>query len=135
MTDDAAAGLRILAVDDDELMLGIVRIALSRAGFAVETVSNADAALEMLETFAPSLVLLDVSMPARSGWEVLRHIRERSDVPVMFVSGRDEDVDKVRGLDLGADDYLTKPFSTMELEARVHALLRRSARRVPDRAA
>jgi two-component system OmpR family response regulator len=127
MKQDDTDEIRILAVDDDELMLGIVRIALSRAGFVVETVSKAAEALDALERFAPSLVLLDVSMPELTGWELLRRIREQSDLPVMFVSGRDDDIDKVRGLDLGADDYLTKPFSMMELEARVNAVLRRAA--------
>ncbi len=91
----------------------------------VETAVTPAEALEVFEERAPDLVVLDVIMPDLSGWEVLRRIREFSDVAVMLLSGRDSEVDKARGLDLGADDYLTKPFSFMEFEARVRALLRR----------
>ncbi|MGZ3644583.1 MAG: winged helix-turn-helix domain-containing protein, partial [Ktedonobacteraceae bacterium] len=84
------------------------------------------AGLQMLEREHPSLVLLDVSMPKLDGWETCRLIRQVSDVPILMLTGRDEETDKARGLDLGADDYLTKPFGFVELEARIRALLRRA---------
>lgn len=104
----------------------MTRLALSRDGIEVETAKAAEEALGLFDEGEPDLVVLDVVMPDVSGWEVLRRIREESDVAVMLLSGRDSDVDKARGLDLGADDYLTKPFSFLEFEARVRALLRRS---------
>ncbi|MDP9485289.1 MAG: response regulator transcription factor [Actinomycetota bacterium] len=116
---------KVLVVDDDERLLALVRLALSKNGVDVETAVTPAEALEVFEERAPDLVVLDVIMPDLSGWEVLRRIRESSDVAVMLLSGRDSEVDKARGLDLGADDYLTKPFSFMEFEARVRALLRR----------
>ncbi|MGI8909192.1 MAG: response regulator transcription factor [Rubrobacteraceae bacterium] len=117
---------RVLVVDDDEKLLALARLALSRNGVEVETVATSEEALRLLGEDEPDLVVLDVVLPDISGWEVLRRIREESGVAVMLLSGRDSDVDKARGLDLGADDYLTKPFSFLEFEARVRALLRRS---------
>jgi DNA-binding response OmpR family regulator len=116
----------VLIVDDDEKLLALARLALTKHGIAVETATTAAAGLAKLRTSAVDLVILDVIIPDLSGWETLRRIREFSDVRVMLLSGRDSDVDKARGLDLGADDYLTKPFSYLEFEARVRALLRRS---------
>ena len=118
--------IRILAVDDDEIMLGILAVALGRAGYDVLTTCRPSKAVAVVEAFAPALVLLDVSMPELSGWEVLSRIRAVSDVLVMFVSGCADESDRARGLDLGADDYLVKPFSMIELLARVNALLRRA---------
>lgn len=120
---------RVLVIDDDERLLALARLSLSKNGIEVETVSTASEGLSALEGSLPDLVILDVVMPDLLGWEILRRLRETSDVPVMLLSGRDTDVDKARGLDLGADDYLTKPFSFMEFEARVRALLRRTPRR------
>jgi DNA-binding response OmpR family regulator len=117
---------RVLVVDDDEQLLALARLALSRNGIEVETSKTSEEALAFLQNRATDLVVLDVVLPDISGWEVLRRIREDSNVAVMLLSGRDSDVDKARGLDLGADDYLTKPFSFLEFEARVRALLRRS---------
>lgn len=119
----------MLVIDDDERLLALARLSLSKNGIEVETVSTASEGLSALEGSLPDLVILDVVMPDLLGWEILRRLRETSDVPVMLLSGRDTDVDKARGLDLGADDYLTKPFSFMEFEARVRALLRRTPRR------
>jgi two-component system, OmpR family, response regulator len=117
---------RVLVVDDDAPLAAIVGLALANEGIDVRTEQTAAACLNALDDPGTDLVLLEVVLPDMSGWEVLRRIRERSDVPVMLLTGRDSDVDKARGLDLGADDYLTKPFSFMELEARVRALLRRA---------
>jgi DNA-binding response OmpR family regulator len=119
-------GHKALVVDDDEKLLALVQLALSKNGISVETATTSADALERFRDLKPDLVILEVVMPDLSGWEVLRRIREASDVAVMLLSGRDSDVDKARGLDLGADDYLTKPFSFLEFEARVRALLRRA---------
>jgi DNA-binding response OmpR family regulator len=117
---------RVLVVDDDEKLLALARLALGRNGVEVETAKTSEEALDLFKSGEPDLVVLDVVLPDISGWEVLRRIREESGVAVMLLSGRDSDVDKARGLDLGADDYLTKPFSFLEFEARVRALLRRA---------
>ncbi len=124
--DQIAGGYRILIVDDDDAVLALVRLALTKSGVAVQTATTATQALQALDEWTPDAVILDVVMPDLSGWELLRRIREGSDVPVMMLSGRHSEVDKARGLDLGADDYLTKPFGIIEFEARVRALLRRS---------
>lgn len=118
---------RVLIIDNDEKLLALDRLALAKYGFEVETAGTAFEGLTMIRSFAPDLVVLDVILPDLSGWEVLRRIRETHDeIAVMLLTGRDSDVDKARGLDLGADDYLTKPFSYLEFEARVRALLRRA---------
>jgi DNA-binding response OmpR family regulator len=117
---------RVLVVDDDETLLAIVRLSLAKDGLAVETATSAAAGLELLAAAPPDLVILDIVLPDLSGWEALRRIRESSDVPVLILSSRDSAVDKARGLDLGADDYVTKPFDLVEFEARVRALLRRA---------
>ncbi len=116
----------VIIIDDDEKLLALARLALSKHGILVETATTAGVGLAKLRESSPGLVILDIVMPDLSGWEALRRIRETSTVPVMLLSGRDSDVDKARGLDLGADDYLTKPFSFLEFEARVRALLRRT---------
>ena len=123
---------RVLFIDDDETMLALGRIALAKYGIEVETAATATAGLDALDASPPDLVVTDILLPDLSGWEVVRRIRETSDVQVMVLSGRDSDVDKARGLDLGADSYLTKPFSLLEFESRVRALLRRSTRLVAD---
>jgi DNA-binding response OmpR family regulator len=123
---------KVLVVDDDERLLALAQLALSKNGMEVETANTSGDALEIFGNLQPDLVILDIVMPDLSGWEVLRRIRESSDVTVMLLSGRDSDVDKARGLDLGADDYLTKPFSFLEFEARVRALLRRSRPEAPE---
>jgi len=117
---------RVLIVDDDERLLALARLALTKDGLTVETAPSGADALALLDRASFDLVVLDVILPDLSGWETLRRIRASSEVGVMLLSGRDSDVDKARGLDLGADDYLTKPFSFLEFEARVRALLRRA---------
>ena len=123
--DASSDGRRVLMIDDDERVLALARLMLAKDGVIVETASSAAEGLAKLAETPPDLVILDVIMPDLTGWEALRRIRASSDVAVMLLSGRDSDVDKARGLDLGADDYLTKPFSFLEFEARVRALLRR----------
>lgn len=117
---------RILVVDDDPHIRDVVRFALDKAGF--ETVGAGDGA-EALAKFAtgrPALVVLDVGMPEMDGLDVCRRIRKTSETPILFLSARDEEIDRVLGLEMGGDDYLTKPFSPRELVARVNAILKRA---------
>ena len=116
----------ILMIDDDTALLRLTELNLTKAGYRFVSAQHGIAGLQMLEQEHPSLVLLDVSMPKLDGWETCRLIREVSDVPIMMLTGRDEETDKARGLDLGADDYLTKPFGFVELQARIRAMLRRA---------
>ena len=117
---------RILVVDDDPRLREVVRYALSREGFEIEEAGDGHAALAACEARLPDLVVLDVVMPELDGIEVCRRIRQRSKVPILFLSSRGEEVDRVLGLELGGDDYVTKPFSPRELVSRVKAVLRRS---------
>ena len=126
MAGGASDTYRVLIIDADEKLLALDRLALAKYGLEVETAVTASEGLALLTKYEPDLVILDIILPDLSGWEVLRRIRESSGVAVMLLTGRDSDVDKARGLDLGADDYLTKPFSFLEFEARVRALLRRA---------
>lgn len=116
----------ILMIDDDTALLRLTELNLTKVGYRFVSAQHGIAGLQMLACEHPSLVLLDVSMPKLDGWETCRLIREVSDVPILMLTGRDEEADKARGLDLGADDYLTKPFGFVELQARIRALLRRA---------
>jgi len=118
--------MKILTVDDDADLLALVAFALTRAGYAVVKAADAPDALRVFDAEAPDLVILDINLPSGSGFDVCRAIRERSRAPVMMLTVRGEEADLVRALDLGADDYLTKPFSPRTLLARVKALLRRA---------
>lgn len=109
----------------------MVRFALVRAGFDVLEAGGGEAALECFERCRPSLVVLDIVMPDLDGTEVCRRLRGRSDVPIVFLSSRDEEIDRIVGLELGGDDYVSKPFSPRELVARVRAVLRRAGRSAP----
>lgn len=117
---------RILVVDDDARLREVVRYALDRAGFAVEEARDGREALERFAASPPDLLVLDVLMPELDGLEVCRRIRQKSELPIVFLSSRDEELDRVLGLELGGDDYLTKPFSPRELVSRVKAVLRRA---------
>jgi two-component system KDP operon response regulator KdpE len=117
----------VVAVDDEPGILKLIRMELTDKGYRVVTASNGEDALQIIEHQRPDVVILDLVMPDMSGYEVMRRIRERSSTPVILLTARDRDEDKVRGLDLGADDYLPKPFNPEELSARVKAVLRRSA--------
>lgn len=124
---------KILVVDDEPSIVGIIRFNLEREGFSVVTGYNGTEALERFSSESPDLVLLDVMMPEPDGMEVCRRIREVSNVPILMLTARGEEVDKVLGLELGADDYITKPFGMRELVARVRANLRRgSVSREPE---
>ena len=118
---------RVLIVDDDPAIREVVRIALSRDGFDSIEAADGAAALAQFAAAAPDLVVLDVMLPEMDGTEVCRALRRHSAVPILFLSSRDSEVDRVVGLEIGGDDYLTKPFSPRELVARVRALLRRTA--------
>jgi DNA-binding response OmpR family regulator len=118
--------LKILAVDDDPDLLALVAFALTNTGYAVVKAADTGAAIRVFEAELPNLVILDINLPSGSGFDVCRAIRGRSDVPIMMLTVRGEEEDLVRALELGADDYLTKPFSPRTLLARVKALLRRA---------
>jgi DNA-binding response OmpR family regulator len=120
------APTRILVVDDDTDIRGLLIELLTRAGFEVDEAADGRAALRRLYEAPPSLVILDVAMPGLDGYETLERIRDLSEVPVIMLTARAEELEKVRGLSGGADDYVAKPFGRQELLARVQALLRRS---------
>ena len=117
---------RILVVDDEQSITDFVSFNLQKEGYEVDTAAAGDEAVEMAGAGDYDLVILDVMLPGLDGYEVCRRIRQKSNVPVLFLSARDTELDKVVGLELGGDDYLAKPFGIRELLARVHALLRRS---------
>lgn len=116
----------ILVVDDDPNLREVVRYALARQGYTVREAQNGAEALRMLAQAPVDLVVLDMVMPELDGIDTCREIRKTSRVPIVFLSSRDEELDRVLGLELGGDDYLTKPFSTRELVARIKAVLRRA---------
>jgi two-component system KDP operon response regulator KdpE len=118
----------ILAVDDEAGILRLIRLELSSQGFRVIVAGDGEEALRLAEQQRPDIVILDIVMPDMSGLEVMRRLRERMAVPVILLTAKDHDEDKVRGLELGADDYLVKPFNPEELSARVRAVLRRGFR-------
>ena len=119
---------RILVVDDEPKIVQLVRDYLERAGFAVSTARDGPEALMRAHSERPDLIVLDLGLPELDGLEVTRRLRRDSGVPIIMLTARQEETDKVVGLELGADDYVTKPFSPRELEARVRAVLRRQAR-------
>jgi DNA-binding response OmpR family regulator len=122
----AADGALLLLVEDEPSVGGLVRTYLERGGYRVVWVRSGEDALVELGRHAPRLVVLDVGLPGIDGFEVCRRIRAHSSVPVVMLTARDEEPDRVAGLELGADDYVTKPFSPRELAARIRAVLRRS---------
>ncbi|HKB94342.1 MAG TPA: response regulator transcription factor [Gaiellaceae bacterium] len=119
---------RVLVVDDDDDIRGLVRTLLERAGAVVYDAPDGREGLREFHARRPDLVILDVAMPAMDGWQVLDRIRDMSDVPVIMLTARADELERVRGLQAGADDYIIKPFGKQELVARVQALLRRVAR-------
>lgn len=115
----------ILIVDDEPNILALAKLYLEQEGYRVEGVGSGNDALSKMGTSKPSLIVLDLMLPDMDGFEVCRQIRKKSDVPILMLTARKEDVDKIVGLELGADDYITKPFNPRELVARVKAILRR----------
>jgi DNA-binding response OmpR family regulator len=129
----AARAQNVLVVEDEASIASFVSLYLKNAGYRVRTVSNGSDALAQFAVEAPDLIVLDLMLPDIDGIEVCRRIRKTSDVPVLMLTARDEDVDKIIGLEVGADDYLTKPFNPRELVARVKAILRRATPERRDR--
>ena len=127
----------ILVVEDEASIASFVAMYLKKAGYAVVVATSGTDALNQAMGASPALIVLDLMLPDIDGIEVCRRIRQRSDVPILMLTARDDDVDKIIGLEVGADDYLTKPFNPRELVARVKSVLRRSAPRDrdPERAA
>ena len=122
---------RILIVDDDPHIRQLLGFALGKAGLDTIEAEDGEAALAAVAARAPDLVILDINMPRMDGLETCRRLRAQSDVPILFLSSRDEEIDRVIGIELGADDYVVKPFSPREVTARVQAILRRAATRGP----
>ena len=121
----------VLVVDDDKVIVELLRDFLEAEGFAVQGALDAGAAEAILDQTAIDCVLLDVMMPGQSGFDLCRQLRSRSDVPILFLSARGEDIAKIRGLGLGGDDYIVKSATPSEVVARVKAVLRRSGRGAP----
>ncbi|MCL2014415.1 MAG: response regulator transcription factor [Oscillospiraceae bacterium] len=116
---------KILVVDDDQHICDLLRLYLEKEGYEVITANDGEAALTMFATQKLSLILLDIMIPALDGWQVCREIRRHSDVPIIMLTAKGEIFDKVLGLELGADDYVVKPFDAKEVIARIKAVLRR----------
>jgi DNA-binding response OmpR family regulator len=124
--EEARVDTQILVVEDEPSVGEVVQLYLRRAGFQVTVVQNGQKALELLETQLPSLLILDLMLPGLDGWEITRRLRAHSDVPIIMLTARREEIDRIAGLELGADDYVLKPFSPQELVSRVRAVLRRA---------
>jgi len=120
---------RLLLIDDEANLRHTLSYALRQEGYEVLTAEDGEEGLELFRTAAPDLVILDVMLPRQDGFDVCRRLRKESDIPVVMLTARDTELDKIVGLEIGADDYLAKPFSVRELIARVRALLRRTGRR------
>jgi len=125
----------IMLVDDDALLRRSLAFSLEQAGYAVRTAANAEDALAMARRDPPDLVLLDIGLPGMDGLDAVRHLKATLDLPVIFLTARRRELDEVVGLELGADDYITKPFDTDVLLAHIKAVLRRSERALPGTAA
>jgi DNA-binding response OmpR family regulator len=123
---------RVLVIEDDQDISLSIRTVLARAGFEATTSADGKEGLRAFHSARPDLIILDVGLPTLDGWTVLERIRDMSDVPVLMLTAHGREADKVRGLNLGADDYLTKPFGNSELAARVEALLRRPRTGKPE---
>lgn len=121
---------RILIVDDDLHIREVIRVALKKAGMSVAEARDGKEALTRFAGERPDLIVLDIGMPEFDGLDVCREIRKSSEVPILFLSARDEEIDRVLGLEIGGDDYVTKPFSPRELVARVNVILRRLTPRI-----
>ena len=121
----------ILVVDDEPNIIELAKLYLENEGFAVESAADGREALAKIDRIKPALVVLDLMLPEVDGWEVCRRVRATSNLPIIMLTARDDDVDKIVGLELGADDYMTKPYNPRELVARVKAVLRRGYHPLP----
>ena len=117
---------KILIVDDDENICELLNLYLKKDGFDTSIAYNGRQAVELAEKYNPDLILLDIMLPELDGWQVCREIRKKSEVPIIMLTAKGKTFDKILGLELGADDYVTKPFDTKEVVARIKAVLRRS---------
>ena len=126
MTDTASDGDLVLVADDDEHIVELVSMYLQRAGYRVAAAFDGDETLRRVNELRPALLVLDIMMPGPDGLQICRSLRRRSDVPILLLTARSSDIDKIAGLRFGADDYVTKPFNPEELLARVEAVLRRA---------
>ncbi len=127
MKGGAAVAIRILLVDDEPLILKGLRFSLQQEGYEIDQAADGEEALEKIRENAYDLVLLDVMLPKLSGIEVCQQVRETSDVPIIMLTAKGEDMDKILGLEFGADDYMTKPFNILEVKARIKSILRRTS--------
>ena len=118
---------KILVVDDDKNICELLRLYLEKEGYSVQLAFNGREGLDAFEKFNPDLVLLDVMMPSIDGWQVCREIRKTSECPIIMITAKGETIDKVLGLELGADDYVVKPFDSKEVVARIKAIMRRTS--------
>src|SRR4030042_115078 len=117
---------KILIVEDEKKIVDIIKAYLEKEGYHVMVAYDGKVALDMAQSHSPDLIILDLMLPEISGWDVCRTLRKKSDIPIIMLTARDEVADKIVGLELGADDYVTKPFSAGELVSRVRAVLRRA---------
>lgn len=123
----------ILIVDDEQRIIDLARMYIEQEGYLVEYANDGTQALKIVSEKPPALMVLDLMLPGVDGWEVCRRVRASSDLPIIMLTARSDDIDKIVGLELGADDYLTKPFNPRELVARIRAILRRMEKRgLPD---
>jgi DNA-binding response OmpR family regulator len=119
----------ILLVDDEQHIVDLAKMYLEQDGFIIDSANDGKVALQKILSNRPGLVVLDLMLPSMDGWEICRRVRAESDVPIIMLTARGDDIDRIVGLELGADDYLTKPFNPRELVARVKAILRRVEKR------
>jgi DNA-binding response OmpR family regulator len=124
----------ILIVDDEQHIIDLAKLYLEQEGYKTTSATDGKAALQKILHEKPNLIVLDLMLPELDGWEVCRRVRAESDVPIIMLTARSDDIDRIVGLELGADDYLTKPFNPRELVARVRAILRRTGRPTPTNA-
>ena len=124
----------ILIVDDEQHIIDLAKLYLEQEGYKTTSATDGKTALQKILHEKPNLIVLDLMLPELDGWEVCRRVRAESDVPIIMLTARSDDIDRIVGLELGADDYLTKPFNPRELVARVRAILRRTGRPTPTNA-
>ncbi len=126
-------GQKVLVVDDEKLIVKGIRFSLEQDGMEVDCAYDGEEALAMIREKEYDIILLDVMLPKLTGFEVCQQVREFSSVPVVMLTAKGDDMDKILGLDYGADDYITKPFNILEVKARIKAIMRRTRKKVADR--
>lgn len=124
---------RVLVVDDEKLIVKGIRFSLEQDGMEVDCAYDGEEALEMIQNHEYDIILLDVMLPKLTGFEVCQQLREFSSVPVVMLTAKGDDMDKILGLDYGADDYITKPFNILEVKARIKAIMRRTRKKAPEK--